>query len=140
VGLKSRQNRRIDMGGVNLEQHEAHLQRLDGEVEKAEGEVVQVGRSILNKAVVLQTIALIVTLIGLAIAAERRITTIEVKTSIETQARVDQERAMLEAIQKLQDQTRALSESQVRVVTILDEMNRRLALEDARRVAASKKE
>lgn len=128
------------MGGVNLEQHEAHLQRLDGEVEKAEGEVVQVGRSILNKAVVLQTIALIVTLIGLAIAAERRITTIEVKTSIETQARVDQERAMLEAIQKLQDQTRALSESQVRVVTILDEMNRRLALEDARRVAASKKE
>jgi hypothetical protein len=128
------------MGGVNLEQHEAHLQRLDGEVEKAEGEVVQVGRSILNKAVVLQTIALIVTLIGLAIAAERRITTIEVKTSIETQARVDQERAMLEAIQKLQDQTRALSESQVRVVTILDEMNKRLALEDARRVAASKKE
>lgn len=127
------------MNGVDLKQYDAHLQ-------KVEDEVVQVEKSILkktltsNKAIVLQTIALIVTLVGLAIAAERRITTIEVKTAIETQARVDQDRAMLEAIQRLQDQTKMLSENQVKVVTLLDSIDKRHYLEDERRAIAAKKQ
>lgn len=92
-----------------------------------------------NKAVILQTIALIVTLVGLAIAAEKRITTIEVKTAQEIQARLEQDNAMLSAIQKLQDVTSKLSENQVRVVTILETIDKRHNLEDARRAAAAAK-
>jgi len=98
-----------------------------------------VGKTIsTNKAVILQTLALIVTLVGLAIAAERRITTIEVKTALETQARVDQDQAMLEAIRKLQDATSKLSENQVRVVTILDSIEKRHDRVDTRKSLALK--
>jgi len=68
---------------------------------------------------------LIITLIGLAIAAERRITTVEIKTENEIQIRAQADASLLDAIQKLQTETKELSQSQVRIVTILDVIDRR---------------
>jgi uncharacterized protein YbcI len=126
------------MDDVQLDQHDKHLDEVaEKAVTKLEGDLV--GKTIsTNKAVILQTIALIITLVGLAIAAERRITTIEVKTTLETQARVDQDKAMIDAIQKLQDETTKLSNNQVRVVTLLDEIEKRHDRIDQARIRARK--
>lgn len=100
-------------------------------IEQLEEEVFEVDRKIstrtiaANKAIVIQTIALIITLIGLAIAAERRITTVEIKTENEIQIRAQADASLLDAIQKLQTETKELSQSQVRIVTILDVIDRR---------------
>lgn len=127
----------MTMEQETIEQVDRHIDEVaESVVTKLEGDIVSKTIST-NKAVILQTIALIITLVGLAIAAERRITTIEVKTTMETQARIDQDRAMLEAIQKLQDATSRLSENQVRVVTILDGIEKRHALVDTRKATAA---
>ena len=122
------------MDDVQLDQHDKHLDEVaDKAVNKLEGDLV--GKTIsTNRAVILQTLALIVTLVGLAIAAERRITTIEVKSNLETQARVDQDKALYEAIVKLQDATSSLSVNQVRVATILDSIEKRHDLVDRRKI------
>lgn len=79
-----------------------------------------------HKAIVLQTIALIIVLLGLAVAAERRLTTIEVKATQETGA-----------ITKLQDAVMLLSNNQIRVVTLLDKIEQRHLLEDQRKAASA---
>jgi hypothetical protein len=107
-------------------------------LERVEKEVAEVEKRIVRKtltsnmAIVLQTVALIITLISLAVAADRRITIIEVKTATEIQARVTQDQVILDAIQRLQDVTKSLSENQVRAITILDVIDKRHALEDQR--------
>jgi hypothetical protein len=83
-----------------------------------------------NMAIVLQTIALIIALFGLVVAAERRINTIEMKTAFEIETRSTQDKAMMDAIRGLQEATSQMSGNQVRVVTLLDKIEQRHTLED----------
>lgn len=110
-----------------------------GDMKEVKTEIKEVGQTIIkkamssNRAVVLQTAALIITLLGLAVAAERRITTIEVKSAQEVSARVEQDKMMLEAIRMIQDQNRVTNENQIKIATIIERIERRHDIEDQRR-------
>jgi hypothetical protein len=80
-----------------------------------------------NKGLIIQTILFIITLIGIAVANERRITTIEVRSALET-----------DIVAKLQSVTTLLSDNQIRVVVLLDKIEERHRLEDQRRAADAK--
>ena len=106
---------KIDNNAAGIRAVEEIAEAIKGEVEAVEMSVLK-KTFMSNKAIIIQTIALIVTLLGLALAAEHRITVVE----------------------KLQAATSAISENQIRVVTVLDGIDKRHALEDQRRVAAAK--
>lgn len=120
----------------DLENQEKHIQIIEEEVKVVVRDILARALSA-NKAVILQTLAIIIALVTLVVAAERRMTTIEVKTTLEIQARVEQDQAMLSAIQRLQDATTSLAENQVRVVTLLDGIEKRHDIADHRKINAA---
>ena len=119
---------------MNNENETPQLGRVEDGVIQIGNEVLRMERGISvktitsTKAIIIQTVALIITLIGFAIAAERRLTTIEVQSANETQIRAQADAYLLESIKKLQDKTELLSENQVRVATILDVIDKRNAV------------
>jgi hypothetical protein len=121
-----------------LEQYDGLLQKIEHEVQKVDREMIK--KTVTSsRAIILQTIALIITLVGLAVVAERRMTTIEIKTTTEIERRMEADKALFDAVRDLQISTKGLSESQIRVVTVLDGIDKRHTLEDQRRVVAAGK-
>ncbi len=88
-----------------------------------------------NKAIFLQTIAVVLSLVGIAIAFEHRVTIVEERTRVEAQQRVAADTVMLRLIEKLQDSNATALQNQARVITLLDVIDKRHSLVDARKAA-----
>lgn len=128
---------------MNLQEHDEHVTReihkVEAEVERVETEVERVEADMKNKnvssnrAITIQTIMLVVTLVGIAMAAERRLTAHEVQMKAETEVRqrIDSDHAQL--IKSLQDAQIRVIENQARVITLLEVVDKRHSLEDSKR-------
>lgn len=127
------------MGVLNLEKIERDIANVEREVSTIHKDVEKMEYGMIkktlssNKAIVLQTIALVLVLIGLAVANEHRLTSLEIKQEAETMVRTENDNRMMDAIKALQAVTTNISENQIRVVTILDGIEKRHAVEDGRR-------
>jgi hypothetical protein len=85
------------------------------------------------KSSIIQTGMFVLALLGIAIAAERRMTAVETNYASEHEIRITHEKWMAEVITNMQGEIKELQKAQVRVVTKLDEMDKRHATEDIRR-------
>lgn len=86
-----------------------------------------------NWGLIIQTIILVVTLIGIAISADRRVTVVEDTLATETELRKIADANVETILEKLQSNEQKVIENQARVTALLEVTMKRHELEDARK-------
>jgi cytochrome c biogenesis factor len=86
-----------------------------------------------NFGIALQTIILVITLIGIAVSADRRVTVVEEQLKAEVAVRNNAVIKHEAIIAKLQENEERLIENQARVMAILEVMDKRHTIEDTRK-------
>ena len=86
-----------------------------------------------GKAIIVQTIILLVMLFGIAMTAERRITLVETELKNEREIRIAKEIVLMGTIKEIQDNQAKLIEITTRLATLVDVMDKRHTLEDSKK-------
>jgi hypothetical protein len=86
-----------------------------------------------NRAILIQTIILVVTLLSIAIAADRRVTVVEDNLRSEVEVRKTINKQHDAVLEKLQSNEQKVIENQARVAALLEVVVQRHSLEDQRK-------
>jgi hypothetical protein len=86
-----------------------------------------------NKAVLVQTIILVITLLSIAVAADRRVTSVEGALAAEKAVREVVDKQYGEILKQLQHNQNLTIENQARVTALVDKIEKRHDNEDRRK-------
>jgi hypothetical protein len=89
-----------------------------------------------HRSILLQTIILVITLFGMAIAADRRVTTVENSLKAEVEIRQINTRQHEDRIKAIESVQASSVANETRLITLIEVIEKRHTLEDQQRVRA----